>query len=326
MYLQKGLGDILRQKLLTCGINLNSQLENQEGAKDLSLATIDFSMASDSVSQGLVSYLFPKAWVDLIQDLRSEFGVLPDGTLHRYSKVSSMGNGFTFELESLIFLALALAVVPTSEQHRVKVYGDDVIIPVECVEDFINVSQVAGFKVNVEKSHYSGVFRESCGIHVHDGHDVTPFFIRKPVKTLSDLFLVHNQLYRWWRRVDHLLSNEEWRAIEKILRDLRNLAPAKWRRPRLPDGYGDGAFIGSFQSCSPMVHPDGWEYFKVEVLEIRANIQEVDLPGLLVKSVSNLHKRKRVLPMIWESVVAAEPVSDGPRTPRFIAVPWSSWG
>jgi hypothetical protein len=326
MYLQKGLGEILRQKLLALGIDLRTQMKNQTGAKDFSLATIDFSMASDSVSQGLVSYLFPKNWVDLIQDLRSEIGVLPDGTLHRYSKVSSMGNGFTFELESLIFLALARAVTPSSEHHRVLVYGDDVIIPVEYVEQFISASLTAGFTINSDKSHWDGLFRESCGIHVHDGNDVTPFFIRRPVKTLSDLFLLHNQLYRWCRRVDHLLTFCEWEGIQKILRDLRLLAPAKWRRPRLPDGYGDGAFIGSFQSCDPMVHPDGWEYFKIIVLENQGNVKEVQLPGLLVKSLTNLHKRKWVTPTITESVVTAEPMSNGPRRLQSIAVPWDAWG
>ena len=326
MYLQKGVGAVFRQKLMKHGINLDSQVANQRGAFDQSLATIDFSMASDSVSQGLVGYLLPPNWVDLLQAIRSEVCVLPDKTIHRLSKVSSMGNGFTFELETLIFWALARACVPVEEWDRILVYGDDVLLPVDYAARFIEVAAIAGFSTNTEKTFIDGPFRESCGTHVHSGYDISPFFVRRDVATLEDLFLLHNNLRRWQRRVDALLTPGQYLAISQLLKELRNLAPAKWRRPRLPDGFGDGAFIGSFAECSPKVHRGGWEYFEIYVWEESSQIRITEVPGLLVKSLTNLHKRKRVLPTILEPSHRALPSSGRGRRLSRIVVPWSAFG
>ncbi len=326
MFVQKGIGSVIRQKLKSVGINLDSQEANQLGARDSSLATIDFSMASDSVSQGLVWYLMPPNWSELLQSARSELCVLPNKRLHRLSKISSMGNGFTFELETLIFWALACACVPVSERSRVLVYGDDVLLPVEYAERFIDISKVAGFLTNEEKSFISGPFRESCGVHIHNGHDISPFYVRRPVTTWEDLFLLHNNLRRWQYRCADLLTRDQYDALTKIRRELRNLAPAKWRRPRLPDGFGDGAFIGSFAECAPRVHRDGWEYFETTVWEEISSIRETELPGLLVKSLTNLHKRKRVITNIWEPTLSALPSSGRGRKQSRIVFPWSAFG
>lgn len=326
MFVQKGIGSVIRQKLKSVGINLDSQEANRQGAKDSSLATIDFSMASDSVSQGLVWYLMPPNWSDVIQSARSELCVLPSKHLHRLSKVSSMGNGFTFELETLIFWALACACVPESERSRVLVYGDDVLLPVEFAQRFIDISKVAGFQTNREKSFIDGPFRESCGIHIHNGHDISPFYIRREVNTWEDLFLVHNNLRRWQYRVADLLTLDQYNSITKLRKKVRDLAPSKWRRPRLPDGFGDGAFIGSFAECAPRVHRGGWEYFETTVWEEKHSIRVTELPGLLVKSLTNLHKRKRVIGQIWEPTLSALPSSGSGRRQSRIVIPWSAFG
>ena len=332
MYVQKGIGQFLRQKLTKVGIDLGCQKNNQDGARDPSLATVDFSMASDSVSQGLVKYLCPPNLVDLITQSRSEVVVMPDKTLLRLNKVSSMGNGFTFELETLIFWGLAAAVVPPEHRDRILVYGDDVLLPVEYAAEFIRVASVAGFKTNADKTFVSGPFRESCGIHIHSGYDVTPFYIRRKVDSLPELFLLHNNLRRWRDRVEQLLSPEQYDAVTKLCRELRNLAPAKWRKPRLPDNYGDGAFIGSFAECDPKLHTDGsgrqtgWEYFSVWIFTEKAEVKETEVPGLLVKSLTNLHKRRWVTPTITESVLSALPSSGGGHRVSKIALPWYAFG
>jgi hypothetical protein len=140
------------------------------------------------------------------------------------------------------------------------------------------------------------------------------------------LFLLHNNLRRWQWRVADLLTRDQFTAIDKIRRELRNLAPAKWRRPRLPDGFGDGAFIGSFAECAPKVHRDGWEYFETYVWEEESSLRETELPGLLVKSLTNLHKRKRVIANIWEPTVSALPSSGRGRRLSRIVFPWSAFG
>lgn len=331
MYVQKGIGAYIRQKLRKVGIDLSSQEPNRNGARDASLATIDFSMASDSVSQGLVRYLLPPAWVDLITQTRSEFTVLPDKTLHRLSKVSSMGNGFTFELETLIFWSLAAAIVPKEDRHRILVYGDDVLIPVEHAADYIELCRKAGFSTNVEKTFVDGPFRESCGIHIHSGFDVTPFYIRRPVDTLPELFLLHNNLRRWRDRVDPLLSRGQYEAVTKLMAELRRLAPAKWRKPRLPDGYGDGAFIGSFAEVCPALHKDksgltGWEYFSVSVFEEVVNDDlECEVPGLMIKALTKV-RRDEILPGIFERTSRVPPSSGGALRVKKIDLPWAAFG
>lgn len=332
MYVQKGLGSLIRHRLRAYGVDLNDQSLNQEAAADVANATIDFSMASDSVSQGVCKFLIPSNWLDIISMMRSELGVLPDGTLHRYSKVSSMGNGFTFELESLIFLALARSVVPQEQHYRIRVYGDDVIVPREYAAEFISVASYCGFSTNLKKTYVDGPFRESCGKHYHSGYDISPFYVRRPVKTLSDLFLLHNNLRRWADRMRPLLETYEYDALLELCSDLRRLAPSKWRRPRLPDGYGDDAFIGSFAECSPRVHPDGWEYFVVRTLSLTSSVDsgynssvpdDHVLPGLWVKTDLNFRKRRRVSPTLLELENGVEPMlAHGRRRERPVLVPW----
>lgn len=63
VYLQKGIGSYIRSRLNLFGINLNDQTINQElayrGSLDGSLATLDLSSASDSVTWVLCKELLP---------------------------------------------------------------------------------------------------------------------------------------------------------------------------------------------------------------------------------------------------------------------------
>lgn len=201
MYLQKGVGDFIRRRLRRFGIDLNDQSRNRSlartGSVDGSLATIDLSSASDSISYELVAQCLPTLWFTLLCDLRSPITII-DGVEHVNSMFSSMGNGFTFELESLLFYAIARATAyHTGTPGILSVYGDDIIIPVSMAHDYIFVLSFLGFDTNVEKSFISGPIRESCGGHFINGYDITPFYIRKPIDSLIDCILVANQLRRW---------------------------------------------------------------------------------------------------------------------------------
>ena len=201
MFLQKGIGDFIRQRLRKVGIDLNDQTRNQrlaqKGSYDGTLATIDLSSASDSVSRGLVELVMPITWYTLLDDVRSPVTVI-DGENHSNEMFSSMGNGFTFELESLLFYAIAR----TTAYFRgvsgvISVYGDDIICPSELAEDLYWVLEFLGFTVNETKSFYNGSFRESCGGHYDNGVDITPFYLRKPIETLTDLIVILNQVRKW---------------------------------------------------------------------------------------------------------------------------------
>lgn len=202
IFCQKAVGDFLRRRLLKrVRINLNDQTINRElartGSIDGSLSTIDLSSASDSLTTGLVSVLLPLEWFRLLDDLRSPKTFIGRMS-HTNEMFSSMGNGFTFELESMVFWALAQATCRLSRTSgRVSVYGDDIIVPAGISRAFLNVLRWCGFKPNVDKTFCLGPFRESCGGHYHRGLDVTPFYLRRPLKDVSDLILLLNQ-YRAW--------------------------------------------------------------------------------------------------------------------------------
>jgi hypothetical protein len=91
-----------------------------------------------------------------------------------YHKFSSMGNGCTFGLESLIFAAAARAV----GSRDFCVYGDDIIIETELYEPLVTLLSALGFTTNSEKSFNQGPFRESCGVDAYLGTDITPFYVR----------------------------------------------------------------------------------------------------------------------------------------------------
>lgn len=201
MYLQKGVGDFFRKRLRRFGIDLNDQSRNRSlarsGSIDGSLATIDLSSASDSVSYEVVAQCLPTLWFSLLCDLRSPVTII-DGERHVNEMFSSMGNGFTFELESLLFYAFARATAyHTGTPGVLSVYGDDIIIPSEMAHDFIFVLSFLGFDTNVDKTFIEGPVRESCGGHYSNGYDISPFFIRKPIDTLIDCIQVANQLRAW---------------------------------------------------------------------------------------------------------------------------------
>jgi hypothetical protein len=299
MYVQKGIGAVMRQRLRLAGCNLDDQTRNQRlaqiGSLCGTLATIDLSMASDTVSRVLTSMMIREDWLLALEQVRSPFGVLPSGEKIFYQKFSSMGNDTTFPLESLIFYSLALAWchIHGEEVSRVSVYGDDIILPSAVAESFSGLLSYCGFKVNSKKSYWAGPFRESCGKHYFQGHEISPFYVKTKVRHLTDLFLLHNNLQRWLWRSWGLLSETEIQGVEKLLCTLRNLAPSDWRRQRLPDGYGDGAFVGVFDQLHLEPHPDGWEAWQIEVFLPLSEVEYVDVPGLLPKAMRCLYRRPR---------------------------------
>lgn len=288
IYVQKGLGAVIRRKLKSVGIHLDDQRRNQEGARIGSLtgqlATIDLSMASDTVALELVSFLLPNDWWWALEQCRSPVGVLPDGTLMRYQKVSSMGNGFTFELETLIFWAICQQVCNPNINEmdsRILVYGDDIVVPTDQAGEVLRRLWQAGFKPNLDKTFVDGPYRESCGKHYFQGCDITPFYVRKPVRSLDRLFLLHNNVYRWCDRTGQ--------DLQEVLTRLRKLAPARWREPRLPDGFGDGAFIGTVDQLRLDSHPRGWESWQVKALSVSQQELADNLPdGQIIASLMQL--------------------------------------
>lgn len=202
MFLQKGVGAFIRRRLRSVlRQDLNDQTHNQRlarvGSMDGSLATIDLSSASDTISTQLIYRLLPLDWFCYLDDIRSKYCSV-DGEEVELHMFSSMGNAFTFELETLVFWSLVNAICfYAGIKGTISVYGDDIICPSKCAALVAQVFSFMGFLVNPKKSHWSGPFRESCGKHWYAGIDVTPFYIREPVNNLPRLLHFLNRLKYW---------------------------------------------------------------------------------------------------------------------------------
>ncbi len=273
MYLQKGLHKEIRKLLRSVGVDLSSQLQNQEwalfGSATGLVATVDMSMASDTVAKLMVEWFYslnPEVLL-FMEMLRSTTGGFASGPRKgervTYQKFSSMGNALTFEIETTIFWALATSVcdVLKADRRFVSVYGDDVIIPNRCVPLFFDVLKECGFVPNEKKTFYelnshshAHRFRESCGKHFYRGEDVTPVYVRAPIENQIDRFKLINNLVRWVKRLERISDAPDLSSVWKLIGELRaENAPCAWTKPRIPDGFGDGAFIGTFDECTPSV-------------------------------------------------------------------------
>ncbi len=143
--------------------------------------------------------------------------------------MSSMGNGFTFPLETLVFWALAEScreIAAPSSGVRTLTYGDDIIIARDAYPLLLDVFRSVGFTLNVKKSYSDGRFRESCGADYILGSPVRPVYIDGAFTAMS-LFTLHNGL----------LSLGFYPECEMI----RSWFDETLRRYG-PKGYGDGYF------------------------------------------------------------------------------------
>jgi hypothetical protein len=207
IYFQLGLGQMIRRRLRGVGIDLSSQEANRmfalEGSEDSSWATIDLSSASDTVARRLVHLLFsdnPKleVWLRVMESLRSPFtnyGSKKKDEWLLNHKFSSMGNGFTFELETLIFWALSTSAAESVGGKVATVYGDDIIVSKSSYVAVTELLELCGFSVNQRKSFNESYFRESCGMNAWDGYEI-PSYRLESLENLADCYSFHNGLRR----------------------------------------------------------------------------------------------------------------------------------
>lgn len=195
-FVQKGIDLFMRDRLKRrAGIDLTSQERNQRVARSAShtglYATVDLSAASDSLSIELARELLPERWYTLLNDTRSHNYRLPDGSIHRYNKFVSMGNGFCFPLQTLFFAAACWAASEASNADF-TVYGDDIVVRREYALYLIELLSDMGFTTNSDKTFLVGPFRESCGADWYEGQFVRAAYIRDQFDSLDDIESFHN--------------------------------------------------------------------------------------------------------------------------------------
>lgn len=198
-YFQQGIWKLIdstvaRNGYLRNRIGFHDQTRNQrlakQGSIDRNYATIDLSAASDSVSYDLVKKLFRKTWLPrYFLATRSTHTALPDGQIIELKKFAPMGSALCFPVETLIFASICELVTRECRvSGQYSVFGDDIIIPTQCVERVMELLETLGFHVNRDKSFYHETcwFRESCGHEYCDGFDVSPMRVSRKYASLND--------------------------------------------------------------------------------------------------------------------------------------------
>lgn len=188
----------------------------QEASMTGQYATIDLANASNSLSRELIKLIVPDEWYQLLNSLRAQRTKIR-GTWHELEMFSSMGNGFTFELETLVFKTLGEVLC----SGFVSVFGDDIIIDAQVAPLMIEALRYFGFETNAEKTFWQGSFRESCGGDYFDGKLVRPVFVTEVPSKPQHWVALANKLFR-----AGLEGTPPWRhCIEQLPMDWRVFGP-----------------------------------------------------------------------------------------------------
>jgi len=291
-------------------LGFDDQVPNQEMARIGSLtgsfATLDLSEASDRVSNQLVRAMMRNHPLtdEAVQASRS-FKADVLGEIYNLNKFASMGSALTFPIEAMVFLTCVLLGIEKASNtplnsHRdlrhlvgqVRIYGDDIIIPVDYATSVTEALELFGFKVNSGKSFWTGKFRESCGGDYYAGFDVTPVRFRrvwpstrKDATEVISLVSFRNQLYErgLWQTCGWL--DEKIRKLLKSYPVVLPSSPVLGRQSYL--GY-EVERTGKHMH-NPLVR--GW------VVQARIPINQIDDADALLKVLSlrayqDLHSKR----------------------------------
>lgn len=221
-------------------IDFSSQEKSRDlvlqASKNGLLASIDLSEASDRLSLRTIEFLFGanESVLRFLHSCRTRWASIENATYFKLKKYAGMGNATTFPVQSIAYAMLCIATVIyvrgwdvssrtiAAASRSVQVFGDDLIIPSDCVRTLEYLMTDLGLKVNESKTHSEGYFRESCGMDAYGGFDVTPFYLREGrisrLEELPSWVEVSNNAYRkglwyladWMRR---MIPNKDQRLI-----------------------------------------------------------------------------------------------------------------
>lgn len=152
------------------------------------LATLDLSEASDRVSLRLVRVLLANHphLREAVLAARSTHARVPGHGVIPLAKFASMGSALCFPFEAMVFLTIVLVAIEEADntklsledieslKGKVRIYGDDIIVPRKYARSVCDVLARFGLVVNTHKSFWTGKFRESCGGDFYAGVDTTP--------------------------------------------------------------------------------------------------------------------------------------------------------
>lgn len=246
----------------------SAQDRHRSMAREASLtgrwATVDLRNASDLFSYELVRAVCPQQWFDVLDSLRAHYTEV-SGKWHRLEKFSSMGNGFTFELMTIILTAILYVLgegryalrgsevrvnnefykysfenreVRVEADGDISVFGDDIICPPDIALVLLKCLPALGLEANEKKTFLSGGFRESCGGDYFLGEDVRAFNLKKdPFENNASIIGFANAIRRLGRQ--HRSGVAGFCDYGRTWRSIYNALPSDIRRLRGPEHLGD---------------------------------------------------------------------------------------
>jgi len=263
----------------------------REGSHKGNLATLDLSEASDRVSNQHVRLLLRhhphlRGAVEACRSRKADV----DGKVIRLAKFASMGSALCFPFEAMVFTTIIFLAIskelnrPMSAgllrefRGQVRVYGDDIIVPVDMMDPVSRMLTAFGLKVNADKSFGTGKFRESCGGDYYDGTDIRPVRIsrvfptsRKHVAEIVSTVALRNHLFQggWQESVEWLDT-----LLESVLIHFPEVHPSS---PVLGRHTWDLPRAGKM--CEKLQIP----LVKGFVVSSRLPVSKLEGPGALVK-------------------------------------------
>lgn len=281
MMFQKGIANLLERRLKECyGIDLQCQQDlNRVLAQKGSLiatqtfdhshgyGTIDLSSASDTIPLELIKELVPAQAFRWLSNVRTP---CVDGLRNQKTQlhmISSMGNAFTFPLQTLLFTTIVtsclevMGITPYASASNparcsYSVFGDDIIVASRAYRFTCQMLEEFGFIVNRDKSFIDGFFRESCGCDFFQGSQVRPVYI-KSMQTLQDRFVALNLISRWGARHGINLTRTLFFIMASIpIRDRVIVPMYEDFTSGIHVAYGSTSFPKGMHHCSlPACHP-----------------------------------------------------------------------
>lgn len=174
-------------------IRFDDQAFQQSSLRYEGRSSIDLSDASDNLWSVVIWRFFRRhpLWRSALFSSRSRRCLLPNGDTQHLRCYSTMGNATTFTVMS-IFLACLTAFCEAISARYCKthfrvstIFGDDVVCDDAIAGTVLNAMTRVGLVPNTRKTFVGSVFRESCGLDLFKGADVTPISIKRwnPVST-----------------------------------------------------------------------------------------------------------------------------------------------
>lgn len=241
MFHQQGLLQVLndlvsRHFLTRRSIDFTSQTRSMYMSRDMRNSTIDLSDASDRVSLQLCRLLLPREVFALLTRYRSRHIELPNGEqVPEYETMFTMGNALCFPIETIVFWSIALATMLDCEgqivqdypelhqlaslikRYRLRVFGDDIIIPTRHYDPVRCALISSGFQVNTAKSCCSTLVREACGSWWFMGTDVRiTRFHYSEVGSLREWISLIESAKELYRNGFHLASRSILDELAKV--------------------------------------------------------------------------------------------------------------